>query len=264
MALASSARPIEGAVATLGVSDRITFLRKTYAHLGAALIAWPLLTAAIMNFAPKFSWGMSKWALTGRWNWLIVIGLFMLVGYLANRMAMSETSRKVQYLGLGLEVGAWSVLLQPIIWILMIKFGNPETMFTATASGNEVIPALSGTAASILYQAIAITLAIFVGLTLTVFITKKDFSFLRGILSIATFAVLGIILASILFGFSLGAIFCGFVILLMAGYILYQTSAIMRDFPPTAYVAAALMLFSTVATLFWYVLQLLMSLRGND
>jgi hypothetical protein len=38
MALSSSARPIEGAVATLGVSDRVTFLRKTYAHLGAALI----------------------------------------------------------------------------------------------------------------------------------------------------------------------------------------------------------------------------------
>ena len=29
----------------------------------------------------------------------------------------------------------------------------------------------------------------------------------------------------------------------MAGYILYQTSTVMRDFPPTHHVAAALMLF---------------------
>ena len=33
MAFAQSARPIPGAVATLGVSDRVTFLRKTYGHL---------------------------------------------------------------------------------------------------------------------------------------------------------------------------------------------------------------------------------------
>jgi FtsH-binding integral membrane protein len=213
-----------------------------------------------MNFAPKFSWGFSKWALTGSWNWLAVIGLFMVAGWLANRLAMSETSRGVQYLGLGLEVGAWSLLLQPILWILMLKFGNPDQMFT---SADGVTPMLSGAAASILFQAVVITLSIFIGLTLTVFLTKKDFSFMRGALAIGTFAALGTIIASIIFGFHLGAIFSGLLILLMAGYILYQTSAIMRDFPPTAYVAAALMLFSTVATLFWYVLRLLMSLRSD-
>jgi FtsH-binding integral membrane protein len=84
---------------------------------------------------------------------------------------------------------------------------------------------------------------------------------MRGVLSIATFAILGIIIASLLFGFSLGSLFCGFVILVMAGYILYQTSLVMSYFPPTAHVSAALMLFSTIATLFWYVLQLLMELN---
>src|SRR5678816_1333151 len=98
---------------------------------------------------------------------------------------------------------------------------------------------------------------------LTVFITKKDFSFLRGVLSAAMWGVLGIILASLLFGFTLGALFCGFVILIMAGYILYQTSLVMSSFPPTHHVAASLMLFSTIATLFWYVLQLLMELSSD-
>ena len=37
----------------------------------------------------------------------------------------------------------------------------------------------------------------------------------------------------------------------------------MKEFPPTYHVAAALMLFSTIATLFWYVLQLVMSLRSD-
>jgi FtsH-binding integral membrane protein len=84
---------------------------------------------------------------------------------------------------------------------------------------------------------------------------------MRGALSIAMFGILGVILASFLFGFSLGAIFSGFVILVMAGYILYQTSLVMSYFRPSGYVAASLMLFSTIATLFWYVLRLLMELN---
>jgi len=241
-AQAAARRPIEGAVATAGVSDRIAFLRKTYAHLGAALIAFAMIAFGMMRFATEFSFSFSRWAFTGRWNWALVIGLFMVVGYIAERLARSETSRGIQYVGLGIAVLAEGLILQPLLWVLFLRFHA---------------------ASSILSQAIAITLAIFVGLTLTVFITKKDFSFLRGVLSICTFAVLGIIIASILFGFTLGAVFCGFVVLLMAGYILFQTSIIMKEFPPTAHVSAALMLFSTVATLFWYVLQLLMSLQRD-
>jgi FtsH-binding integral membrane protein len=106
-----------------------------------------------------------------------------------------------------------------------------------------------------------VTLAIFIGLSLTVFITRKDFTFLSGALVIASFAALGVLLASVLFGFILGAVSAGAMVLLMAGCILFQTSLVLGKFPPTAHVAAALMLFSTIATLFWYVLQLLMSLR---
>ena len=241
----SSRRPIEGAVATLGVSDRVAFLRRTYAHLGVALLAFAAIAGGMMRFMPETSFKFSRWALQGRWTWLMVILAFMVVGWVAERLARSDTSRGLQYLGLGIAVIAEGIILQPLLWLVAIKFGNPDTFF------------------SVISQSTLITLAIFVGLTATVFITKKDFSFLRGILVVLTFAALGVILASALFGFSLGAVFCGFMIALMAGYILYQTSLVMRDFPPTAHVAAALMLFSTIATLFWYVLQLVASLRGD-
>jgi FtsH-binding integral membrane protein len=243
-AQAAGRRPIAGAVATVGVSDRVTFLRKTYAHLGGALIAFALIAGGMMRFMPETSLKFSSWAFRGQWNWLIVMVAFMIVGYVAQRLAMSETSRGVQYVGLGIAVLAEGIILQPVLWVLLLRFGGVAAL-------------------SILTEAIIITLAIFVGLTLSVFITKKDFSFMRGMLVIASFAFLGVIIASIAFGFTLGALFCGFGILLMAGYILYQTSLVMRDFPPTGYVAASLMLFSTIATLFWYVLQLLMSLRNN-
>ncbi|MBA3463883.1 MAG: Bax inhibitor-1 family protein [Deltaproteobacteria bacterium] len=260
MALASSARPIEGAVATLGVSDRVQFLRKTYAHLGVALIAFAAITAGMLMYMTETSLKFSAWALRGSWNWIMILVLFMVVGWVAEKLARSNTSKGLQYLGLVVAVTAQAILLQPMIWILMLKFGNPEQIFGS--DGVRVI--MSGQAASILLQAVVITLAIFIGLTLTVFLTKKDFSFMRGALAICSFAALGVILASMLFGFHLGAIFAGIMILLMAGYILYQTSLVMAHFPPTGYVAASLMLFSTIATLFWYVLQLLMSLNSRD
>jgi FtsH-binding integral membrane protein len=230
-------------------------LRKTYAHLGVALIAFATLTAAIIRFAPAASLRFSGWALGGRLNWLVVMGLFILVGYIAERLARSDTSRGVQYVGLAIGVLSWSLLLQPILWVLFFRFGNPEALRTNEAG------LLTGQAASILMQAVVITLAIFIGLTVTVFVTKKDFSFMRGALTIGSFAALGVIIASMAFGFSLGALFCGAMILLMAGYILFQTSLVMSYFPPQGYVAASLMLFSTIATLFWYVLQMLMSLN---
>jgi hypothetical protein len=257
MALAQTARPIEGAVATLGVSDRVTFLRKTYAHLGVALIAFAAITGGMMKYMTETSLKFSEWALRGRWNWMMILLLFMAVGWIAEKLARSNSSKGLQYVGLGIAVAAEAVLLQPMIWILMVRFGNPEQIFAS--DGLHVV--LSGQAASILMQAVVITLAIFIGLTLTVFLTKKDFSFMRGVLAICTFAALGVIFASMAFGFSLGAVFSGLMIMLMAGYILYQTSLVMSHFPPQGYVAAALMLFSTIATLFWYVLRILMELN---
>lgn len=234
-------RPIESAVATLGVSDRVAFLRRTYAHLGVALLAWAGLTFGMMQYTQEFSLRFSAWALGGRFNWLLVLGAFMLVGYVAEKLAQSDTSRGLQYVGLGIAIAAEAVLLQPLLWLVFIKAGTDAT-------------ALIGKAA-------LTTMVIFTGLTATVFITRKDFSFLRGALTIASFGALGIIVASMLFGFSLGLVFMGAMVLLMAGYILYQTSLVMAHFPPTHHVAAALMLFSSIATLFWYILQIFLSSR---
>ena len=146
---------------------------------------------------------------------------------------------------------------------LQLSLNVPAVTVLDAAGPNRLAARLGGAGASLILQAVAITLTIFIGLTITVFVTKKDFSFLRGALTIGAFAMLGIIIASAIFGFHLGALFCGFGVLLLSGYILYQTSLVMSYFPPSGYVAAALMLFSTIATLFWYVLQLLMSLRSD-
>lgn len=264
MAFAQAARrPIEGAVATLGVSDRVTFLRKTYAHLGIALLAFAAICGGLLKYAPEVSWKFSIMFGTGLFAMMGMLLLMMGALFVANHLVQHNTSRGLQYVGLGLGVGAYAFMFQPLFWVLMLKFSKFTPDQVAMIRSGHMVPVMNGAAVEILTQAIAITLAIFIGLTLVVFITKKDFSFMRGILMIGSFAALGIILAAMLFGFSLGGLFAGFMIFLMAGYILYETSAVMKDFPPTMYVAAAMMLFSTVVTLFWYVLRLLMSLRSD-
>ena len=256
MALAQTAfnrRPIPEAVATLGVSDRVVFLRKTYAHLGAALILFALVTAGMMNYATGLSLKLAFAGSSGLGSMLLVLLCFIGVSYLAQRLAASETSRALQYVGLALAVVLWSVLAQPIIWFTIAKFGNPADVF----AGGTLHAALSAKAAAVLGEATVITLAIFIGLTVTVFVTKKDFTFLRGILSISMFALIGVVLAAMIFGFQLGVIYSGVVVLVMAGYILYETSLVMAYFRPTQYVAAAVMLFTTVIMLFIHILRIL-------
>jgi FtsH-binding integral membrane protein len=75
----------------------------------------------------------------------------------------------------------------------------------------------------------------------------------------------GVIIAGILFGFNLGLFFSFAMVALLSGYILFQTSAILLHMPTDKHVAAALMLFASVATLFWWILRILMILnRGRD
>jgi uncharacterized protein len=263
MAFAQARRPIEGAVATLGVSDRVTFLRKTYAHLGFSLLAFAVICGGLLKYAPEVSWKFSTMFGSSMFGMLGMLLLMMGALFVANYMVQHNTSRGVQYAGLGLGIGAYAFLFQPLFWVLMLKFSKYTPDQVAAIRTGHMMPVMNGAAVEILAQAIVITLAIFIGLTLVVFITKKDFSFMRGILMVGSFAAFGIIIAAMIFGFSLGGLFAGFMILLMAGYILFETSAVMKDYPPTMYVAAAMMLFSTVVTLFMYVLRLLMSLRSD-
>ncbi len=236
---AQNYRPIAGAVATVGVSERVTFLRKTYAHLAGAILAFVALEYLLLDMSgPVFEAVTVPWlnfVFSG--SWLIILALFMGASWIANKWANSDTSRGMQYFGLGLYILAEALIFTPVLF-----YANME------------MP-------GVIADAAVLTLFLFGGLTATVFITKKDFSFMRGALSMACFGAMGIIVASILFGFSLGILFSGAMLLLASGYVLYYTSNVLHHYRPTQYVAASLALFAAIALLFWYVLRILMALR---
>lgn len=219
------------------VDARLDFIRRTYLLLAAAVLAFVGCEVAI--FQAGLDVPLVKLMLGwGGASWMITLGLFMGVGWLANKLAMSEASETIQYAGLGLYVVAEAVIFVPLLY-MATAYSDPT-----------VIPA-----------AAVITLSVFSVLTGYVFVTKQDFSFLGPFLAVATAVAMGAIVASFLFGFQLGTIFASIMVLVMSGYIVYYTSNILHHYHTEQHAAAALALFSAVAMLFYYVLFLLM---GNE
>jgi FtsH-binding integral membrane protein len=215
---------------------RAQFIRRTYLLLAAAILAFIGVEAFL--FASGAAGLIANMIFSGgAIGWLLVLGLFMLVSFLANRWATSETSKMTQYLGLGIFIVAEAVIFVPLIFLSTYYAGD----------------------GSVLLKAGIVTLGLFLGITATVFLTRSDFSFLGPILAIGGFVALGFIVASAIFGFTLGSVFA-FVMVAFAGTaILYETSNVLHRFNTNQHVAASLTLFASVALLFWYILTIFSS-----
>lgn len=215
-------------------NERAAFIRRTYAHLAGAVLAFVGLEIYMVN-SPIAEMLFNVMGM--RFGWLLILGGFIILGRLASGLASSAASPAMQYAGLTLYVIAESVIFAPIL-LIATQISSPDVLPTAAI----------------------LTLLLFGGLTLVVFTTRKDFSFLRGILSIGFMLALGLIVCAVLFGFNLGLVFSFVMVLLASGAILYDTSRIMLHYGPDQHVAASLQLFASVALLFWYILQIVMSL----
>jgi FtsH-binding integral membrane protein len=247
---AASGRAIAQADATRGVSQRVRFIRLTYLHLLGAIAAFAGLLHLLMTqpvLLTRVSAPLVRFALAGRWNWGVVLAVFMAVSWIADRWASRAESRAVQYAGLGFYVIAEALIFVPLLAIVEWK--------------TQAILARGGGDPHIVRDAAYVTLGVFSALTLSVFFTRKDFSFLGSGLAMASGAALSLIVLSLSFGFNLGLAFSVGMVLLAAGYILFQTSQVLAHADPRRHVAAALALFSSVALLFWYVIRIFLRAR---
>jgi FtsH-binding integral membrane protein len=224
-------------------SDRARFIRLTYLHLFGAVLTFIGIEALLFsNSAVRELMGSVA---SQRYGWLVVMGLFVGVSYLANYWAMSSTSVGMQYLGLGLYILAQAVIFVPLLMV--------AEAFT-DASGTNVI----GIAA-------ALTIGTFLALTAVVFLTGADFSFMGPFLGIAALISLGVIVVGTIFSLPLfGLIFIGAMLLMCCGFILYDTSNVLHHYHVNQHVAASLALFASVALMFWYMIQLVMSVTSRD
>jgi FtsH-binding integral membrane protein len=218
-------------------SERALFIRRTYAHLAGAVLAFAGVEALLLNTVDH-AWLLNTLFAGGNLGWLAVMFMFMAAGWIARTFAYNRTSRPMQYVGLGLYILAQALIFLPLLTI--------ATHF----ADKTVIP-----------TAAVLTGAVFGGLTLSVFVTRRDFSFLAPVLCVGSMIALGVIVAaSLIGGFTLGLFFSFAMVALISAYTLYYTSQVMLHFQTDQYVGASLELFACVATMFWYVLQILMSL----
>lgn len=222
-------------VSETGESERVAFIRKTYWHLAGAVGVFVLLESLFI----KLGLGVVALQLLGtsQYSWLIVLGGFMLVSWVAEKWATGSTSLGMQYAGLALYTVAQALIFLPLIMLAMMMTGD----------------------ASLITQAGLITVGMVLGITAVAFTTKKDFSFLGGILKIGGFVALGMIAASFFLPISLGLWFSAAMVIFASVSILYNTSNLIHHYHTTQYVAASLSLFASVALLFWYVLRLVMN-----
>lgn len=234
MAFAESRATVPGAVISAGADEQLAFYKRTYAHLAGAIVAFVAVSYAIIKSGaadPIF-----EFAVESQLNWLIMLGAFMVAGWLADRWAQSNVSQTLQYVGLGLYVVAEAFIFTPLLYFAAVKLEQPQAISMAAV----------------------ITLLLFAGLTGTVFLMKKDFSFMKGALAIGSFAALGVIIAGAIFNFHLGLVFAGFMVVLAGGYVLYYTSQVRLYYRPEQHVAASLALFSAIALMFYYILIIIL------
>ena len=217
-------------VAELAVEDRSNFIWKCYAHVVGAVLAFAAVSAYL------YTSGISEViAAPMLGNWFLVLGAFILVGWGASHTAHRVQSTAAQYAALALFVVAEAIIFAPLLLLAELK--APGTI--DSAAGVTILGA--------------------VGLIATAMITRKDFSFLRGLLVWGFFIAIAVIIGGALFGFALGTWFSVAMIGFAGAAVLYDTSNILHHYPQDKYVAASLELFASIALMFWYVLQLFMS-----
>jgi len=228
-------------VADSPATARARFLRNTYLHLGAAILLFVGIEAVLISSGAGLSIVNTMFASKVAWIGLMIA--FIAGGYAAQYMARSNMPVPVQYLGLIGYVVLEAAIFLPILVI------------------SETFPEYAGKQLAL--QAGICTLLVFGALTFTVVATGADFSFLRPFLVVASFAALGLIIASVFLGFSLGLVFTVIMLVLAAAYILYDTSNVMHHYGPGQHVGAALALFASVALMFYYMIRLFMSLSNS-
>ncbi len=215
--------------------QRIAFLKRVYGWMFGGVVA----TAAGAALALE----------TGIASSLLGAGVFAQIGLiiawvfgatLVQRVRHRETLNVVAFFAYGIFTG--------------IIFSSTLLVATILATNNGY-----GANAYIL-QAFGLTVFTFGGLSIYALTTKRDFSFMRGMLQVGIFVLLGLIVLSLFTESSaLHMALSAFGVLLFAGYTLYDTQKILRTFPDNEHVAAGLTLFVDFVLLFIYILNLLMS-----
>jgi len=214
-------------------NERATFLRKVYTLLlfGVLGFAATLWAAGNVPVVHDLAMRIGQLIYGSKFGVLIYIAVFMGGSWAVHAVAETKPINAIAY-------AAWVVVLGLLI--------APIVLIISSTHGPDIVS-----------QASLLTAVTFGGLTAVVFYTGKDFSFLRGVLGLGCMLLVGASIAGLIFGFTLGLWGSVAAVAIFAGYILYDTSAVMQRLPTTMAMTGAIMLFTDVVLLFKNILLLL-------
>jgi modulator of FtsH protease len=106
--------------------------------------------------------------------------------------------------------------------------------------------------------------AIFLGLSGYALTTRKNFNFLGGFIAVGMLVAIGAMLLNLFLGIpALALAVSAAVIMIMSGFILYQTSALIHG-GETNYISATAGLFISILNIFTSLLHILGAFGGDD
>lgn len=182
------------------------------------------------------------------------ISMMMNVGFMANLIAFGGSIVLIWFvLPRTANSAAGIAVVFGITGLLGFGLGPILNTYMAMANGGQVImTALGGTG------------VIFLALSAYALTTKRDFSFLGGMLMVGFIVVLLAAVANIFMNIpALSLTISAVVILLMSGFILFDTSRIING-GETNYIMATVSLYLSIYNIFVHLLHLLGALGGDD
>ncbi len=235
----------------VGPVQGLSFLRRVYLlftgsiglAIAGALAALYAGTPVEAHFGPGVSVALPPLVAFGVEHWFIALALYFGAFIAASLLRRSRGLNVVALFGYGLVTG---LFIAPSLFFAQLMASHGQTLD-----------------ASPVRDAFLLTGAAFVGLSSYALITRKDFSMLGAALSTGIWVlfaamILGIFIHAQVFHLAIASVG----VLLFAGYILYDTSRIMREGEDDA-VGAALRLFLDVVNLFLFLLRILASSRDR-
>ena len=114
--------PMNSFAAVAAADERAGFITKTYLHLAGAITLFVIIESLLLNMPGVEN--LVGLMIGGRFSWLIVIGLFMLVSHLADRWARTAIDPATQYMGLILYVVAQAFIFVPLLYIARVVDPN--------------------------------------------------------------------------------------------------------------------------------------------
>jgi FtsH-binding integral membrane protein len=212
---------------------RSAFMGRVYARLVAGVAAFVLIETYLFTsgLAVRITLAVVET------SWLLVLGGFMIVSWLANSIALKATGPGSQWGGYLLLVAANALIFAPMLVLAELQVPGVVAIAGQYAVGAFII------------------------LSFIAHRSARDFTWIGA--SLRWFGVLALaaIVLSVLTGATLGTWFSLAMIGFAGAAILYETQVILREVPPGRETVAAMSLFSSLALLFWYLLRLFMARR---